>query len=55
MLITSDLGQKLTLEDYLAYDDGTDTRSELVNGELIPMGPRQRSAWGHHQVLRAPI
>lgn len=29
--------QLMTLEDYLNYDDGTDTRYELVNGELIPM------------------
>lgn len=28
---------RLTLEEYLKYDDGTDTRYELVNGELIPM------------------
>lgn len=27
----------LTLADYLAYDDGTDTRYELVNGELVAM------------------
>lgn len=27
----------MTLEDYLNYDDGTDTRYELVNGELIAM------------------
>ena len=26
-----------TLEEYLAYDDGTDTRYELVNGELVVM------------------
>ncbi len=26
-----------TLEDYLAYDDGTDTQYELVNGELAEM------------------
>ncbi|NJN56271.1 MAG: Uma2 family endonuclease [Leptolyngbyaceae cyanobacterium SL_5_9] len=25
----------MTLEEYLNYDDGTDTRYELVNGELI--------------------
>ena len=31
--------QKLTFEDYLAYDDGTDTRYELVDGELLPMNP----------------
>ncbi|MGF1517992.1 MAG: Uma2 family endonuclease [Nodosilinea sp.] len=29
--------QKLTFEDYLTYADGTDTRYELVDGELIPM------------------
>jgi Uma2 family endonuclease len=26
--------KKLTLEEYLAYDDGTDTKYELVDGEL---------------------
>ena len=29
--------QKLTFEEYLTYSDGTDTRYELVNGELVPM------------------
>ncbi|MCA1990552.1 MAG: Uma2 family endonuclease [Coleofasciculus sp. S288] len=29
----------MTLEDYLNYDDGTDTQYELVNGELIVMPP----------------
>lgn len=29
--------QKLTFEEYLAYDDGTDTCYELVDGELVPM------------------
>jgi Uma2 family endonuclease len=29
--------QYLTFEEYLAYDDGTDTRYELANGELIAM------------------
>lgn len=29
--------QKLTFEEYLAYNDGTDTRYELVDGELVPM------------------
>ncbi len=28
---------KLTFEEYLAYDDGTDTRYELVEGQLVPM------------------
>ncbi|UBF28893.1 Uma2 family endonuclease [Kovacikia minuta CCNUW1] len=29
--------RKLTFEEYLSYDDGTDTRYELVNGELVAM------------------
>jgi Uma2 family endonuclease len=28
---------RLTFEEYLNYDDGTDTRYELVKGELVPM------------------
>lgn len=31
--------QPMTLEDYLSHDDGTDTRYELVDGELIAMPP----------------
>jgi Uma2 family endonuclease len=29
--------KKFTLAEYLAYDDGTDKRYELVNGELVEM------------------
>lgn len=29
--------QRLSFAAYLAYDDGTGTRYELVDGELIPM------------------
>ena len=29
----------LTMEEYLAYDDGTDTRYELVDGKLVEMPP----------------
>lgn len=29
--------QRLTLEEYLAYDDGSDVCYELLNGELLPM------------------
>lgn len=29
--------QKFTFEEYLAYEDGTDNRYELVNGELVLM------------------
>ncbi len=31
--------KKLTLTEYLAYDDGTDMRYELMDGELIEMPP----------------
>lgn len=34
---------KLTFEEYLAYDDGTDTRYELVDGELVEMPPESPS------------
>lgn len=30
--------QTMTLEEYLAYDNGTDTRYELVDGILVDMG-----------------
>ena len=30
--------QPMTLEEYLNYDDGTDTRHELVNGIVVDMG-----------------
>ncbi|MEP0873086.1 Uma2 family endonuclease [Trichocoleus desertorum AS-A10] len=36
MTVTS---QKMTLEEYLTYDDGTDNVYELVNGELVEMPP----------------
>jgi Uma2 family endonuclease len=29
--------QKFTFQEYLTYEDGTDTRYELVDGELVPM------------------
>ncbi|MBW4657864.1 MAG: Uma2 family endonuclease [Drouetiella hepatica Uher 2000/2452] len=31
--------QKMTLEEYLNYDDGTDIRYELENGELVALPP----------------
>ena len=34
--------QKLTFEAYLAYEDGTDDRYELVDGELVKMPPEDR-------------
>jgi Uma2 family endonuclease len=32
-----------TFEDYLAYDDGTDTRYELENGVLVEMPPESEA------------
>jgi Uma2 family endonuclease len=32
--MTTTTRRRMTLEEYLNYDDGTDTRYELVNGEL---------------------
>ncbi|MFN6513937.1 MAG: Uma2 family endonuclease [Nostoc sp. CreGUA01] len=37
MTTTPEVSKRLTFQEYLAYDDGTDIRYELVNGELIPM------------------
>ncbi|MCY7276411.1 MAG: Uma2 family endonuclease [Phormidesmis sp. CAN_BIN44] len=36
--MTQTTTQQFTLEEYLAYDDGTDTRYELVDGVLAEMG-----------------
>jgi Uma2 family endonuclease len=36
---TSTSKKLLTFEEYLSYDDGTDTRYELVDGELVEMPP----------------
>lgn len=36
---TSPSTADLSMEDYLAYDDGTDTRYELVDGVLVAMPP----------------
>jgi Uma2 family endonuclease len=36
-LATASPSNLMTIEDYLNYDDGTDTRYELVNGELVKM------------------
>jgi Uma2 family endonuclease len=35
--MTAILKPKITLAEYLAYDDGMDTRYELVDGELVAM------------------
>nr|WP_319420902.1 hypothetical protein [Pleurocapsa sp. FMAR1] len=34
----------LSLEEYLAYDDGTDSRYELVDGKLVAMPPKSDAA-----------
>lgn len=40
---------KMTVEEYLAYDDGTDKRYELENGVLIEMPP----GTGKHEAIIA--
>jgi Uma2 family endonuclease len=40
MMTEAAIGQRLTFEEYLNHDDGTDTPYELVAGELIAMPPR---------------
>ena len=37
MTTTKAVSKRFTFAEYLAYDDGTNTHYELVNGELIPM------------------
>ena len=34
---------KLTFEEYLTYDDGTDNRYELVDGELVALPPESEA------------
>ncbi len=36
--MTATISQRMTLAEYLDYDDGTDTRHELVDGILVVMG-----------------
>ncbi|MBF2078907.1 MAG: Uma2 family endonuclease [Synechococcales cyanobacterium T60_A2020_003] len=36
--MTVAMQKRLSLEEYLSYDDGTDTRYELVDGVLVEMG-----------------
>lgn len=42
MTPTAPCAKLLTMEEYLAYDDGTDTRYELVDGELVEMPPESQ-------------
>jgi Uma2 family endonuclease len=39
---------KMTVEEYLTYDDGTDKRYELENGVLIEMPP----GTGKHEAIK---
>jgi Uma2 family endonuclease len=40
---TAATSKLLTMEEYLAYDDGTDTRYELVDGVLVEMPPESQA------------
>jgi Uma2 family endonuclease len=35
---TNTIARRMSLEEYLSYDDGTETRYELVDGVLVEMG-----------------
>lgn len=35
-------GQRMTIAEFLDFDDGTDTRYELIDGELTAMAPPMR-------------
>ena len=39
MVQVLEFDSQLTAEEYLTYDDGTDTRYELVKGKLVEMAP----------------
>lgn len=41
--------QRMTLQEFLTYGDGTDTRYELIKGKLIPMSP---PTWLHLRIAR---
>jgi len=36
-MISATESKPMTMEDYLSYSDRTDTRYELINGELVKM------------------
>ena len=38
-MTTTTATRKLTLEEYLVYDDGTDTKYELIDGGLVEIPP----------------
>jgi Uma2 family endonuclease len=38
-MVTTPTPEKISFEEYLNYDDGTDNRYELVDGELVVMNP----------------
>ncbi|MBD2428826.1 Uma2 family endonuclease [Phormidium sp. FACHB-1136] len=48
---TVSLPTYLTFEDYLAYDDGTDRRYELVDGVLVEMPPERDENLGIARTL----
>ena len=38
-MVNTTTKEKISFEEYLSYDDGTDNRYELVDGELVLMNP----------------
>lgn len=41
--------RKMTVEEYLAYDEASDIRNEYIDGEIIPMG----GGTGSHNIIVA--
>ena len=41
--MTAAIEQRMSLEQFLSYDDGTDRRYELVDGVLVEMGAESRA------------
>lgn len=54
-LMTLTTSKLLTFEEYLNYDDGTDTRYEFVNGELVAMPPESPSNCDVSRLLFAEL
>lgn len=45
--MTAAIEQRMSLAEFLSYDDGTDRRYELVNGLLVEIGAKSRANSNH--------
>ena len=44
--------QRMTVDEFLGWDDGTDMRHELADGVIRAMAPPERSASHHGRATR---